>query len=712
MSRLNVPLPLTSIILGCNLLGLPPVLAQANYINTTVPEIQTTANLPEKNEATEQVIKLADTSGVMVTSTDEINTTNQSLRPSSITTFNSNNVGEASQDLSVSNIELSNFNSNNVGEASQDLSVSNVELSNIPPTPLEKEEGYILPFLSGNEAEEVRADRVLSQKYGEESLSNSDVISSTVENSVSSGNISPAITSDDTPQVAEIPTNQLQSPTLYSQPPDAMQEVTSVEDLRDVSPGDWAYEALRSLVEKYRCISGSGKGTFEGNRAITRYEFAAALNTCLLKIGRTIYSLSNTFSNREELAVVQRLQTDFTTELKTLTTRLDNLEQRVAVANDNQFSTTTVLRGTVDFNLISAFGDKKAVASGKNPREDLNENLTFSGRVNLTFDTSFTGKDRLRTSISSGNVSNFGSSVTGTDMTRLIGATNTNNDFRIGSLFYEFPIGGNRGKVAIAPLADFPTRIFPALNPVTSISNFGAESPIYSFAFGTGAVVYYNFTDKIAAGVSYLTTSGSNPVEGLFGGQYTALGQVTYTPSNKLAIAFTYGHYYAREPGSTVNVTGSKGSTFAQLPFGGSTATSSNAYGLQFTYKAIDKLIVGGWVSYFNARAEGTPRLNGFDGLQGANADIWSWALTAVVPDLGKLGSQLNFVFGMPPKVTSNDVYSRLDRDTSLHFELSYRYPLTDRVFITPGVLLITNPEHNAANNSIWIGLLRTTFTF
>ena len=57
-------------------------------------------------------------------------------------------------------------------------------------------------------------------------------------------------------------------------------------------------------------------------------------------------------------------------------------------------------------------------------------------------------------------------------------------------------------------------------------------------------------------------------------------------------------------------------------------------------------------------------------------------------------------------------VSSRLDRDSSLHFELSYRYLLTNKIFITSGVLLITNPEHNAANGSIWIGLFRTTFTF
>ncbi|HBB32401.1 MAG TPA: hypothetical protein DC064_11540, partial [Cyanobacteria bacterium UBA9273] len=43
-------------------------------------------------------------------------------------------------------------------------------------------------------------------------------------------------------------------------------------------PGDWAYEALRSLVERYGCIAGYPDGTFRGNRAMTRYEFAAGLN--------------------------------------------------------------------------------------------------------------------------------------------------------------------------------------------------------------------------------------------------------------------------------------------------------------------------------------------------------------------------------------------------------------------------------------------------
>jgi hypothetical protein len=496
-----------------------------------------------------------------------------------------------------------------------------------------------------------------------------------------------------------------------SQPDSALAQITPVSELRDVSPRDWAYEALRSLVEKYRCLRGSSDQTFEGNRALTRYEFAATLNLCLSRIEQLITDANTNGITEEDLARVQRLQAEFATELETFITELDTLDARVVRLEDQTFSTTTILRGGINFNIAGAFGDRQAVPRSENPSEDLDETLTLSSLVSLSLDTSFTGRDRLRTGILAGNGNNFGSSVTGTDMTRLIGAVNTGNDVIIGTLFYEFPLG-DRGIMAIAPAADFPTRIFPALNPVSSISNFGAESPIYSFAFGAGTVAYYQFTDELAAGVTYLTTSGSNPDEGLFNGQYTALGQVTFTPSDELSMALTYGRYYAPEPGSTVNITASKGSQLAQLPFGESTATSSNALGLQSTYKLNDQMILGGWLSYFQANAEGSPTVSGLSGSSGADADIWSWAVTLAVLDVGKLGSQLNFVVGMPPKVTHNDIVEREDEDTSLHFELSYTYPLSDRIFITPGLMMITNPEHNANNDTLWVGLMRTSFSF
>ncbi|MGK7943596.1 MAG: iron uptake porin, partial [Microcystaceae cyanobacterium] len=61
----------------------------------------------------------------------------------------------------------------------------------------------------------------------------------------------------------------------------SLNQVTNISELRDVEPTEWAYEALRSLVERYGCIVGYPDRTFRGNRALTRWEFAAGLNACL-----------------------------------------------------------------------------------------------------------------------------------------------------------------------------------------------------------------------------------------------------------------------------------------------------------------------------------------------------------------------------------------------------------------------------------------------
>jgi S-layer homology domain len=61
-------------------------------------------------------------------------------------------------------------------------------------------------------------------------------------------------------------------------------QVTSVSQLTDVKPTDWAFQALQSLVERYGCIAGYPDKTYRGNRAITRYEFAAGLNSCMDRV--------------------------------------------------------------------------------------------------------------------------------------------------------------------------------------------------------------------------------------------------------------------------------------------------------------------------------------------------------------------------------------------------------------------------------------------
>ena len=78
-------------------------------------------------------------------------------------------------------------------------------------------------------------------------------------------------------------------------------QVTSVNQLRDVSPTDWSYEAIRSLVDRYGCLSGFPDGTFKGDRPITRYEFAAGLNSCFEQIERSIVNKPNAETQLSEL---------------------------------------------------------------------------------------------------------------------------------------------------------------------------------------------------------------------------------------------------------------------------------------------------------------------------------------------------------------------------------------------------------------------------
>ena len=37
---------------------------------------------------------------------------------------------------------------------------------------------------------------------------------------------------------------------------------------------------------------------------------------------------------------------------------------------------------------------------------------------------------------------------------------------------------------------------------------------------------------------------------------------------------------------------------------------------------------------------------------------------------------------------------------------------LNDNIAVTPGLLVIFNPEHNNANDTVYVGTLRTTFKF
>ncbi|MBW4541348.1 MAG: iron uptake porin [Myxacorys chilensis ATA2-1-KO14] len=167
-------------------------------------------------------------------------------------------------------------------------------------------------------------------------------------------------------------------------------QVTSVSQLSDVQPTDWAFQALQSLVERYGTIAGYPDKTFRGNRAMTRYEFAAGLNAALDRVNELIQAGLADKVRQEDLATLQRLQEEFKTELAALKGRVDALESGTAKLESQQFSTTTKLRGQVIF---SVNGGTQAGDSA---------NPVFLQRSRLNLETSFSGKDLLLTQLQAG----------------------------------------------------------------------------------------------------------------------------------------------------------------------------------------------------------------------------------------------------------------------------------------------------------------------
>lgn len=246
---------------------------------------------------------------------------------------------------------------------------------------------------------------------------------------------------------------------MASSSQESLGQVTSVSQFSDVQPTDWAFQALQSLVERYGCIAGYPNGTYRGNRAMTRYEFAAGLNACLDRVNELIATATADLVKKEDLATLQRLQEEFAAELSTLRGRVDALEARTAELEAHQFSTTTKLVGEAIFAVSDVFGDNRAV-DARVLRNDpnrttaaargvgLSTNATFADRVRLSLESSFTGKDRLQVRLQAGNVVNngnntlYGSGSTGTNMSRLAfdGFDTNQNSVAIDKINYAFDL--------------------------------------------------------------------------------------------------------------------------------------------------------------------------------------------------------------------------------------------------------------------------------
>ena len=351
-----------------------------------------------------------------------------------------------------------------------------------------------------------------------------------------------------------------------------------------------------------------------------------------------------------------------------------------------QISPTTKLQGSIVFGVTGTF-------SG-----DYNRNAVFGHRTRLELKSDIGGgvlTTRLQAiglGLANQNPTPPNTTTTPEGSLSWTDGTTTSS-VNLDQLKYEFPLSPQTQLVVSANASgtdDFTDTINPYFDGdgnSGAISLFGTRSSIYYTTQGTGVGIRQKLGDRAELSVGYLARNANNSGfgNGLFGGNYGAIAQLTLQPGDNSKIGITYSRTFNSDLGT--------GSTNANQ--GG----LSNNFGVEGTVLLSPQFALGGWAGYTQNQAAGGDR------------QIWYWALTAALPDLGGKGNVAGFLVGQEPRVAASG-NGTTDTATGLHLEAFYQFKVNDSISITPGIIYLTAPNQDANNRSATIGALRTTFSF
>jgi hypothetical protein len=550
----------------------------------------------------------------------------------------------------------------------------------------------------------------------------------------------------------------------------AEEQVTSINQFSDVKPTDWAFQALSNLIERYGCVAGYPNGTYKGGQAMTRYEAAALLNACLDRITEVTDEL-------------KRLMAEFEKELAVLRGRVDGLEAKVGELEATQFSTTTKLTGKATFIIgansyggnarvspaaslltgvpVFAPGGAGILGIGNTWADQARRTqgaTAFNYDIQLNFDTSFTGKDLLRTRLRAGNFaqSPFGGPTVGLNATEAGFEENCGTGIDCGDvvsinrLFYQFPLGSSfTATIGGRVRQDDMLAVWPSAYPadtVLDIFTYAGAPGTYSLNLGAGGGLWWK-SGGFSISANYVSANGDvgNSIAGTpanaFGvGQcggignacsaQTGTGQIAYTGSNwGIAAAYTYSS------GGAGTYTGNA-TPLANTFFLSSAATNSvgiSAY-WQPTNSGWIPSISTGWGinrNQFNgANLGNAAAIVSTTGI--TNATSQSWYVGLQWSDVFIKGNAFGMAVGQPTFLTAvsggNPVFGGPAASTAIvdgnyAWEWWYKFQVTDNISVTPALYYLSAPLGQVSKNVGAInvqgsdfnnfgGFIKTTFKF
>jgi hypothetical protein len=509
----------------------------------------------------------------------------------------------------------------------------------------------------------------------------------------------------------------------------SQEQVTSISQFTDVRPGDWAFQALTNLIERYGCVAGYPNGSFKGGQAMSRYEAAALLNACLDRVTEVTDEL-------------KKLMQEFEQELAVLRGRVDGLEAKVGELEATQFSTTTKLSGLATFVVGANAFSGSAINTGANtfnraPNEftgrprtpvPLPNATTFNYDLQLTFDTSFTGKDLLRSKLRAGN---FGSSVFGGEPHSLALAqletafeedcgtgADCGDVVAIDKLYYQWSIGsGFTATLGARVGQEEVLALWPSVYPSDTILNVmtvnGAPAA-YSKNIGAGAGLWWQ-GNGFSVSTTYIAANGDsgNPSVtaedgggGLGNRNSGATGSVQLGYQQEqwgLAAIWTYVQ------SETQFVPGATPFTHSAIDHNSDAATS--AWGLSAFWQPLRS----GWLPSLslgwgiNSTTYSTPQP------RGSLSTSQSWMVGLQWTDVFLKGNDFGLAVAQPVFATAL-TGGVTPNDGNYVWEWWYKFQVTDNISITPALIYLSRPlgQVTPAGESFsqFGGLVKTSFSF
>jgi hypothetical protein len=534
----------------------------------------------------------------------------------------------------------------------------------------------------------------------------------------------------------------------------AVSQVSSVSELTDVDPNQWAFQALKSLVERYGCIEGYPSKKYLGNRPLSRYEFAAGLNSCLDKIGEQIAAATSTLATKDDLVAVQRLQDDFKEELAIVRGQVDELEAKTKDLEAKQFSTTVKLDGETVFALAgaSAGGNvqtNNAAPSAANTIGGSSQNVIFGGRTRLNLRAKNLGVegDELRIRITAatdgGSFFNAGNIRVGRlDYFGNGNITNGNAPATFDKLYYQFPLFSKDFKVSIGPRVENKDTLGLQKNTrddQTQFSLRGFHRNIGLSLVGSpvpGISATWKLSDQWKVAAIYSALAGGDSFgfgNGGVTGPSQAAIEVGFNPDKNLELGLGYYRTVCNSINAVLSTgggeaPGSQNRIFCNSDSGGSNrypflGTVTNVQHDTFNFHADWEFVPD--ISLFGRYSFGTANVNSSVPGSGANLNYNEWMAGLNFNNtFGRKGDSLSVAVLQPANINSNNVTgavfpagtfpagSSIPNATEIDYGLYYRYTLTKNFTVGPEVYLITNPGSIAGNPTVTQAIFRALYKY